>query len=342
MKLRAALLSVIIFSSLLFAQKQAPAPPQTARQALIEIITGGQKAFGKHLTVEVQQLLAKAGPRGTAAFGMLDIPHQLGGEIQTFETGPVLLTVNQPAEHEKLEVRIENDDLSGDEDTMELSLHVTRENSDKEPEDWENFLSHFNVNLKMQAGIWRLNKVGVGLEFPLGDPEFLQKTFLKGMDHASSTGLTASAGGAEASTNSEKPETNFSPEQLITMMTMAEYFFARQHPDSGFTCSIADLAESGKSLGLDQQLSSGIYHGYRFSLSGCQGRPVGSFQLVAEPVDGSASKAFCTDATRNVRFSDDGRGATCLSAGKVNRPVEAVDDGMVGGRIAINPGSSKQ
>lgn len=341
MKLRAALLSVIIFSSLLFAQKQAPAPPQTARQALIEIITGGQKAFGKHLTVEVQQLLAKAGPRGTAAFGMLDIPHQLGGEIQTFETGPVLLAVNQPVEHEKLEVRIENDDLSGDEDTMELSLHVTRENSDKEPEDWESFLSHFNVNLKMQAGVWRLNKVGVGLEFPLGDPEFLQKTFLKGMDHANGTGLTASAGGAEASTNSEKPETNFPPEQFITMMTIAEYSFAQQHPDSGFTCSLADLAESGKFFGLDQQFSSGIYHGYRLSLTGCQGRPVGSFQIVAEPVDGNAGKAFCTDATRNVRFSDDGRGVTCLSAGKVNRP-EVVEDGMVGGRIAINPGSSKQ
>ena len=124
MKLRAALLPLAICSSLLFAQKQAPAPPQSARQALIEIITGGQKAFGKHLTVEVQQLLAKASPQSTAAFGMFDIRRQIGGETQTFETGPVLLAINQPAEREKLEVRIENDDLSGDEDTMELSLHV--------------------------------------------------------------------------------------------------------------------------------------------------------------------------------------------------------------------------
>ena len=61
------------------------------------------------------------------------------------------------------------------------------------------------------------------------------------------------------------------------MTAMAEYSFARQHPDSGFTCSLADLAEFGKLFGLDQQFSSGIYHGYRLNLTGCQGRPVGSF-----------------------------------------------------------------
>ena len=66
----------------------------------------------------------------------------------------------------------------------------------------------------MQAGIWRLNKIGVGLEFPLGDAEFLQKTFLKGMDHASGVGLAASAD-AEQNANTEKPEQIFHRSNLL-------------------------------------------------------------------------------------------------------------------------------
>ena len=74
MKLRAALLFSAISFSALFAQQQqsvtperagiararpeAPAPPpQTARQALIEVITGGRQAAMRHLTVEMQNSL---------------------------------------------------------------------------------------------------------------------------------------------------------------------------------------------------------------------------------------------------------------------------------------------
>jgi len=42
-------------SAVLFAQTHAPAPPpQTAREALVEMISGGEKGLSKHLTVEVQ------------------------------------------------------------------------------------------------------------------------------------------------------------------------------------------------------------------------------------------------------------------------------------------------
>jgi hypothetical protein len=60
------------------------------------------------------------------------------------------------------------------------------------------------------------------------------------------------------------------------------------------------------------------YQGYRFSLSGCQDKPSGSFHLVVEPVSPTGkAKAFCTDATNNVRSSDDGSGSSCLASGKV-------------------------
>jgi hypothetical protein len=316
MKLRAAVLFAAIPFLALFAQQQAPAPPvQSARQALIEMVTGGQKAVGKHLTVEVQQLMAKSGNKNAAMLSTFGtFPGQVG-EAQTFETGPVLLSINQARDHSKVEVRVESDDLSGDEDTMDLSLHVVRENNDQQPEEWEAFFSHFTVNMKKQAGIWRLNKIAVGLEFPVGDPEFLQKTFLKGQEKAS---LSAAPSGGHEDPETDRPEVHIPPEQLVATVAMIEYSFARQHPEVGFSCSLPDLMESAKAFGLEQQLSSGIDQGYKLSLSGCQGRPAGSFQIIAEPTaHGNGGKAFCTDATRNVRVSDDGRGSTCLAFGRV-------------------------
>lgn len=328
MKLRAAFLFAAIFSSTLFAQKQAPVPPQqTARQALIEILTGGQKAAQKHLTVDVQQLLAKSGIKSAAVLAMFDqVRQQTGPATQTFDSGPLLLVVNQPAQHQKLEVHVENDDLSGDEETLDLSVHAARENTDQEPEDWEAFLSHFSVNMKKQAGIWRLNKVGVAVEFPLGDPEFLQKTFLKGMDQAA--GVSGVAGShVEVNTNAESQETKMPLEQMLTMMAFAEDSYARQHPEAGFSCSLGDLAEAGQSFGVGQ-ISSGLYQGYKLSVSGCQGHPAGSYQIVAEPLQGTGGKAFCTDATHNVRVADDGSGATCLAFGRV--PTETPNESVSG------------
>jgi hypothetical protein len=68
---------------------------------------------------------------------------------------------------------------------------------------------------------------------------------------------------------------------------------------------------------IDPQVNNGVYNGYRFSLTGCQGRPAGSFQILAEPaVVAPNAKAYCVDATQNLRASEDGRGATCLAMGK--------------------------
>jgi hypothetical protein len=332
MKLRAAVLFIAVSFSTLFAQQQAPVPPiQSARQALAEMLTGGQKAVAKHLTVEVQQLLAKSGNKSAALLAPIGSIQSEFGQAQIFESGPVLLLINQPREHSKIEVRVENDDLSGDEDTFDLSLHVIRENSEQPPEDWEAFLSRLTVNMKKQAGIWRLNKIGVGVEFPLGDPEFLKKTVLKGFEQADSKAAVAAGDHVEFKT--ERPqERNVSPEELVLWTTMLEYSFARQHPDVGFTCSLSDLAEMAKSMGMEQQLSGSMNQGYKLSLSGCQGRPAGSFQVVAEPTtQGNGGKAFCTDATRNVRVSDDGRGSTCLVTGKAARSDG--EDGMVGFKV---------
>jgi hypothetical protein len=102
------------------------------------------------------------------------------------------------------------------------------------------------------------------------------------------------------------------------MVGMAQLTFARIHPEVGFTCTLTDLANPNP-LNLDPRIFSGEpYRGYKFTLSGCQDKPSGSFRLVAEPISPAAgARAYCTDATNNVRTSADGLGSSCLASAKL-------------------------
>jgi hypothetical protein len=53
-------------------------------------------------------------------------------------------------------------------------------------------------------------------------------------------------------------------------------------------------------------------------LSGCQGNPVRSFQIAAEPLTGRG-KAYCSDDRHNLRTSEDGKASTCLVQGRMAR-----------------------
>src|SRR5689334_20769689 len=146
-------------------QKPQPqtAPPQTPRQALIEMIRGGGEAITKHLTVEMQQAIPggqaskttasahKSGSGGariaksdstaelhttvtTSNSGMgFDvamlglIPAFAGKNLETFEAGPVFCVYTDQVKKEKMEVRVENDDLRGTEDDMQLSFHIFKD-----------------------------------------------------------------------------------------------------------------------------------------------------------------------------------------------------------------------
>ena len=308
----AAFLLVISSSTFLFSQTQAPTPPpQTPRQALIEMINGGQEGAMKHLTVEMQKSLQGDGKNSAAAsplaaFGQIK---SASSEFQVFESGPVLLAADDPRNHEKLEVHVDSDDLSGDTDNMDLSFHQFRDGVEQDIP-YAAMLSRFTVGMKKQENVWRLNELSINIKVPLGDPKLLEKF---------GNGMPGMIGGKAAMSSAGKPEKprEISPRQAIEMMGMMESMFARSHPETGFTCSLADLAKPNL-LNLDSRIFSGEpYRGYKFSLSGCQDKPSGSFHLVAEPVSpATKAKAYCTDATNNVRSSDDGLGSSCLASGK--------------------------
>ena len=108
----------------------------------------------------------------------------------------------------------------------------------------------------------------------------------------------------------------------MRLIGLAENVYAQKHPDAGFTCNLAELVNIGKGMDegqpysfVDPGFAGGVYNGYRFKLSGCGSKPSSSYEIVAEPLNGSG-KAFCSDATRNLLMSSDGSGATCLASGR--------------------------
>jgi hypothetical protein len=322
----AAFLLVVSTTTFLFAQQQAQAPPpQTPRQALIEMINGGQEGAIKHLTVEMQKSLQGDGKNNSSAeLAAFDQLKAASSNFQVFETGQVLISANDPKSNEKFEVHVDSDDLSGDTDNMDISFHQFRDGVEQDIP-YAVMLSRFTVGMKRQANVWRLNEISINIKVPVGDPKLLDK-FGDGMP--TGMGMIGGKIGGSASGKPEKPK-DMAPREAIEMVAMAEMTFARLHPEVGFTCTLADLAKHNP-FNLDPRIFSGEpYRGYKFSLSGCQDKPSGSFRLVAEPVSPAPkAKAFCTDATNNVRSSDDGLGSSCFTSGKL-ASFEA-EDGAVG------------
>jgi hypothetical protein len=338
MSLRAPAVVVLalLASTALYAQPQAQAPPpQTPRQALIEMISGGQEGAMKHLTVEMQKSLEADGKNNSASqLAAFDQIRSASSDFQVFETGQVLLSATEPKSNEKFEVHVDSDDLSGDTDNMDISFHQLRDGVEQDIP-YAAMLSRFTVGMKRQANIWRLNEISVNIKIPVGDPKLLEK-FGNGMPGMIGGKISGSASGKP-----EKPR-EMAPREAVQVLGMTESMFARTHPGIGFTCTLADLAKPNM-LNLDPRIFSGEpYHGYKFSLSGCQDKPSGSFRLIAEPVAPAAgAKAYCTDATNNVRSSNDGLGSSCLASGKA--ASLGAEDGAAGsGSIHFTTGPSQK
>lgn len=315
------LVAIPVFSLSTLAQQQVTPPKlQTARQALVEMITKGQDAITKHLTVEVQDLLKSGGKPSSFGFAALSSMKPENG-LQTFDSGEILFAYTDSAQNTKYEVHVDNDDLAGNEDSILLSIHAFRDGKEQD-EEWGLMSSHFTVSMKLQQNIWRVDKISVGAEFPVGDPKFIAKTFLN-PSSGKSTGLSATAGGHSTLAAAEVAAATMPPEQAVRMLAFAETAFARLHPDTGFSCSLSELAETSKIMGVDPQVATGTYNGYRFALAGCEGKPAASFQITAEPLLAAPGvEAFCTDATQNLRADDNGHGATCLATGKMYQALE--------------------
>ncbi len=278
------------------------APQQTARQALIEMLFGqAPDHLEKHLPDATRRTFEKLGgtngPGVPGVFSLLASQAKTGKDkIETFETGSTLLTAKGPvgASYDKIDVTVERDDLVGDEDQIDLALHMT---SGGKEEALLPYVLRFTFSMKMESEVWRLNEVGATVRFPLADPVFLK----------------------------DIEERQLRQNEQMALWSLRSVIAAEksyQSAQGGFACTLSALGRAGKEAGApkhiylyDSQLAGGKKNGYAFAISGCD---TSHYHAVAEPeTPDSGQRAFCSDQSGTVHASADGKAATCLVSGEV-------------------------
>ena len=296
---------VVIFSSCAVGQS---ASSQTARQALIEMFFGqAADHFDKHLPDITRRSLSKlSSPDGQnilAEVSMLASQIRASGaDFQTFDTGPTLLIAQDPRAAgngpDKVEITVERDDLIGEQDEIELGIHLTKNGQEHALP----VVPRFTFTMQQEANVWRLNEIAVTVRVPLADP-----AFLKTME------------------DQQRSRNEQMAMWAIQQVNTAEKSYTAAH--GNYACSLPALAAAAQKQKppavyfFDPELAKGTKAGYVFAISGCD---PSHYKIVAEPaVADAGERAFCSDEGGSVRASADGKATTCLASGEALQGAEA-------------------
>ena len=277
---------------------------QTAREALIEMFTGkGENDFIKHLPDAARAALVHKGETAETSMllrvsGALRGLASQGENVQTFAEGPNILVLENTSSHESIEIAVEHDSLSGEEDEIELSVHPYKNG---EPVSLP-VVPRLIFTLKQEKDIWRVSELTASAHVPLEDPDYLK------------------------SLRKQQDEANESAAQMrVNMIAQMEANYAAIHADVGYVCTLASLYSNAEGEGnTSNPLAKEEFNGYRIILSGCSGKPAAKYRLMALPVEQeSEMKAFCADQSGSVKSIPNDDNASCLSQGKVLNVVTA-------------------
>ena len=134
--------------------------PQTARQALLEMFFSKTPGtLVKHLPAVTLAALEKSGALTSLQMysSMATQLQTQGKTVQTFETGSVLLSGQDPKTGDKFEVTVENDALRADQDDIELSFQVYKNGQvERTP-----FMPQMTFSMKQEEKVWKLNEISV-------------------------------------------------------------------------------------------------------------------------------------------------------------------------------------
>jgi TonB family protein len=315
---------VLFASSALRTQSAAPqsTAPQTARQALIEMFFGEDpNHLEKHLPEVTRQAFHEMqeanGENYLAMFSLLAKQAQNDKEkIETFDTGSTLFTAKSLSggNYDQVDITVEQDKLSGDEDQIELSIHLMHGGK----EQMLPFIPRCTFSMKMESRVWRLNEISVGVRLPLADPDFLKALLER-----------------------QRAENEQMTQWSMRSITSAEKSYLAAQGSYACTLSALTSKETGtarRAYLYDTQLASGKKNGYNFTIPGCD---ASHYRLTAEPaVPNAGQRAFCSDESGTVRASTDGKGATCLSSGEVvEQKAAAIVPSNVGAQQSSAAGS---
>ena len=279
----------LLFSSSVIAQTAQA--PQTARQALIEMFFGtAPNHLEKHLSDSTRNTFKRMSGEGGMSmldeFSMFANMTKAGGvKFETFDTGPTLLQAEEVEQNQKTEITVDGDNLSGDEDEIELALHITKEGNEQPLP----FIPHFTFTMKTEADVWRLNEIKVEVRVPLADPDFLKNI------------------------ERQNGKQNEQGAQLA-MRTIIGAQNSYHQAHGTYACNLGGLMAKGQNNGPFADLSTGKHGGYVYVISGCDGA---QYKVVAEPeINDSGQRAFCSDESGAMRAASDGKATTCLSSGE--------------------------
>ena len=295
-----ALLAIVAVGCPVIAQDQKP-PEQSARQALIEMFMGkGPDDFAKHLPEAARAVLLHKGETPETSY-LLKISSavrglaQQGEKVETFDDGPNILATENTNIHERVEVAVEHDSFSGEEDEIELSVHVFKND---EPE-FIPVIPRLIFTMKQENEIWRVTELTLAAHVPLEDADYL-----KGL-------------------RKEQNAANESAAQMrVTMLVQTETAYSTNHAETGYVCQIGDLFPSPEAS--SYLFTKDESNGYRFTLSGCEGKPAKSYRLTAAPIDpDSDMKTFCVDETGTLKSAEAADSSSCFSDGKIVNELKA-------------------
>src|SRR5581483_4680096 len=136
-----------------------------------------------------------------------------------------------PKDRQRFELRVESDVVHGETADIDLSLHSFKDGTEESLP----IGLHFLLGLKLQQNIWRLNAITFSIKLPVGDPRLYDpSTWNQSLMASRMMGASGIGGGSPA------PE-KIPVGRAVKMVGMAENVYLKKHPNSGFTCNLADL-----------------------------------------------------------------------------------------------------
>jgi len=108
-----------------------------------------------------------------------------------------------------------------------------------------------------------------------------------------------------------------SAEVSVRTVIAAEASYASAHPESGYTCTLADLSKDNL---IDAKLASGQKNGYVFELQGCSAAPESSvnmkYRISAYPLgrNSTGRRAFCGDESGAIKTNENGSLQECMES----------------------------
>lgn len=295
------------------------AVPQTARQALLEMFFSKTPGtLVKHLPAVTKAAFDKAGvlEKLQAYSSMAGQYETQGKTLQTFETGSVILATDDPKTGQKMEVRVENDTLNGEEDDLELSFQTYKSGQAQRTP----FMPRLTFTMKQEEGVWKLYEISVAVHLPLTDPDLLKTITEKAQPQTTGSSFTPHSQAPAFQKNSFQNSGQVA--SAMKSIVAAETTYAGRYPTIGYTCTLSDLDGFGggepnehQAMLIPSGLASGKRFGYTFTLSGCGVAPAHSFRLTAVPAANNAAQtAYCSDPSGIVR-SANGSAASCIASG---------------------------